>query len=109
MGRGGIGTFSITSMMLIGFLAYIVLGSGPVTRMERTCKPVSWTQNLSVSVLQLVNASKAVPATSRWFHNANYGCEYMLWRLFYQTDYIKQHQATDASNRVPPTQTTVAQ
>lgn len=87
MGRGGMGMMSLSGLALGGFVIYIVLGSTPQERIARVCKPIPWSENVSVSLLNLMNMQKTVPSTQRSFEKADYGCQYTTWRLFYQSAY----------------------
>ncbi|AOV18780.1 hypothetical protein BJI67_16200 (plasmid) [Acidihalobacter aeolianus] len=101
------GLFSISSLAVAGFIIYIIIGSTPTERITRACMPVPWTANLSVSILELIKADSDVAPTTSWFQSANYGCEFTLWRLFYQNDYNTAQKSKLASNTgVPASQGT---
>lgn len=90
MGRGGMGMMSMGGLLLGGYVIYVVLGSTPQARIERACEPIPWTENVSVSLMNLMNMQKAVPGTQKTFEKADYGCQYTTWRLFYQSAYLEQ-------------------
>lgn len=76
----------ILGLSLLAFIVWIVMATSPTNRMEHACSPVGWVGNVSVSLIAL-----AVPAyqydVQKWFNKGEYGCQYMLWRLFYQKEY----------------------
>lgn len=79
----------ITTVLLLFFAAWIAIADGPEERMARSCKPVVWTGNLTVS-LTLLMFPKYQDSVQTAFDKFDYGCRYSLWRLFYEREYLKQ-------------------
>lgn len=96
-GRAGAGMLSVGGLLVAGWVVYIILGSTPQARIERSCKIVPWTQNFTVSILQLAGATNQVQGTTKMFGKVNYGCQYTIWRMFYESDYKKQQQQQNAA------------
>jgi len=91
---GSIFTNVFGAMIGVGILAW-VLWAGVVTsakeRMERACAPVTWVGKIGVSFAMLADSSeKSAKVTSDWFEGANYGCQFTLWRVFYEDDWKKE-------------------
>lgn len=78
-------------LTLLGFIFWIIMASSPTERIERVCKPVAWTGNVTTSLAALVTPQFQT-ASQDWFNKLNYGCEYTVWRLFYQQAYNAQQQ-----------------
>lgn len=79
----------ILSALFIVFALWVAIGNGPGERIERSCKPVVWFGNLSVSVMQLIDPKFQNP-TQRTFDKFDYGCRFSLWRLFFEKEYLKE-------------------
>lgn len=74
-------------LIFLGFVAWIFFfTSNPSERIQRTCAPITWAGNVTVSLSALVVPSYQ-QGTQRWFDKFGYGCEYTIWRLFYQKQY----------------------
>ncbi len=77
----------IWGLTILAFILWIFLGAAP-QRIERTCAPIGWMGNVTVSLAALVTPNYQKPV-QRWFDKFTYGCQYTVWRLFYQDDYLK--------------------
>lgn len=81
----------IIGVAMAAWLLWIAVVTSPKERMERTCAPVVWTGKIGVSMAMLADTSeKSAKSTADWFEGANYGCQYTLWRLFYEDEWKKE-------------------
>lgn len=78
----------LTSLLFLVYVGWMFIAPDPMVRIERACKPVEWTGNLAVSITALTIDS-ATTGTRQAFENLTYGCEYSIWRLFYEEEYAK--------------------
>ncbi len=82
---------AIVGFAMMAWIGWIAVVTSAKERMERTCAPVVWTGKVGVSIAMLADTSeKAAKSTADWFDGANYGCQYTLWRLFYEDDWKKE-------------------
>lgn len=79
---------SIFTGLLILFVLWVAIGNGAEDRIVRSCKPVVWFGNLSVSVVQLIDPDYQ-DAAQEAFDRMDYGCRYSIWRLLYEKEYLK--------------------
>lgn len=91
-------------VLMVIFIGWIFITGDSAERMERACKPVEWTGNMAVSLVALTYPS-GQRRTQMAFENMDYGCQYSLWRLFYETDYLETQSgagvADDADAETP--------
>jgi hypothetical protein len=88
---------------IFGFLISIFIGmwviaifvvTSPKERLERACGPVGWTGKFGTSLAMLMDDSeKTVKSTQEFFDSATYGCQFTLWRVFYEEDWKKEQAA----------------
>ncbi len=73
-------------MLFLAFIAWVFIAGTPSERINHFCRPVAWTGNAftSLSALAVPTQQETVQT---WFDKFEYGCQYMTWRLFYQSDY----------------------
>lgn len=75
-------------LLFLAFVGWIFIGGNPNERIDRFCEPINWTGSVIVS-----GAAFAIPSTQetlqKYFNKFDYGCRYVTWRLFYQSDYTK--------------------
>ena len=71
---------------IVAFIAWILFASSPMVRISRTCRPLRWGSNGLVSLTALT-APKFEKSMQNGGNRVVYGCEYSLWRLFYQKQY----------------------
>lgn len=76
----------IIGLSFLAFILWIILATSPSNRMEHACSPVGWVGNVSVSLVALA-APSYQNDVQKWFDKFEYGCQYTLWRLFYQKEY----------------------
>ena len=79
---------SIFTGLLVLFAIWVTLGNGPEQRIERSCKPVVWMGNVSVSIVQLISYKYQDKAQAA-FDGFDYGCRFSVWRLFYEKEYLR--------------------
>ena len=102
--------FGLALMMFVG---WVMISDTPAQRMDRACRPVVWSGNVTVSIASLAEpsaheankefqsqAGKPPPPppdrskkplgqrVQGAFDGFNYGCQYALWRLFYEQEYL---------------------
>ena len=88
---------SLLGIAFIVFLVWIFFASMPEYRLERACKPVNWFGNLTESFISLTIPDK-LTATTEIFHSLEYSCQYALWRLFYEADFLEQQRYGSEGN-----------
>jgi hypothetical protein len=71
---------------LVAFIAWVFLAPNPSVRISRVCRPISWASSGIVSLTALT-APKYETDAQDGGNRVVYGCEYSIWRLFYQKDY----------------------
>ena len=82
---------------IVAFIAWIFFASSPTVRINRACRPLHWGSSGLVSLTALT-APKYETSVQNGGNRVVYGCEYSLWRLFYQ----KQYDAyLSAEHRLP--------
>lgn len=55
-------------------------------RIQRACAPIQWVGNLTTSTTAL-STQKHTETAATWADKLDYGCQYLIWRLFYQKAY----------------------
>ena len=88
---GGLG---VILMIFFGF--WIMMASDPYSRFERACAPVDWLGNVSTSFVALSFGDDG-KGTADWFAKASYGCQWSIWRLFYEDEWQEHQDAADGS------------
>jgi hypothetical protein len=89
-------------LLFLGFVFWIIAASSPQARIENGCRPVGWSGNVVTSLSALVLPAQQATVQS-WFDKLEYGCRYLVWRLFYQEAYntwVKSSGLT--SPAIPP-------
>lgn len=76
----------IISLLVIVYIGWVMLATTPESRMERACRPVQWTGNVTVSLTNLT-VPQWQAQVQDLFDRGEYGCQYSLWRLFYESEY----------------------
>lgn len=71
---------------IVAFIAWVFLAPNPSVRISRVCRPISWASSGIVSLTALT-APKYETDAQDGGNRVVYGCEYSIWRLFYQKDY----------------------
>lgn len=78
----------LTFILFMFFVVWMVAPANPTERMERACAPVNWIGNVTVSITAAVSAKNTAKVQSL-FDSGNYHCQYILWRLFYEKDWVE--------------------
>ncbi|WP_018234317.1 hypothetical protein [Thioalkalivibrio thiocyanodenitrificans] len=91
----------IFSLLVIVYIGWMFLAPDSSTRIERACAPIEWTGNLAVSVTALTVPDGQVTVRES-FEKLDYGCQYTLWRAFYERDYIDAMKEDGVVSEVPP-------
>lgn len=73
-------------LLFIFFVVLIFITGDAHQRIERACKPIDWVGSVVVSLSALVLPQHQVRVKG-WFDGLDYGCQYTVWRVFYQDDY----------------------
>lgn len=84
---GGLGV-----ICTIVFVLWVSFASDVYGKFDRACAPVDKFGNFMTSMVGLLFDSGAAEASDKWWERADYGCEYTLWRLFYEEDYQRELQ-----------------
>jgi len=71
---------------LVAFVAWVLLASSASMRINRVCSPLRWASSGVVSLTALT-WPKYETDVQDGGNRVVYGCEYSIWRLFYQKDY----------------------
>jgi len=75
--------FSILILVFIGWVAFAGSNSG---RIERGCRPVGWTGSVVTSLASL-GAPAYAKNTQAAFDKVEYGCRYVVWRVFFGSEW----------------------
>lgn len=92
-------------LLFLAFVAWIVLAASPSKRIENGCRPVHWAGNVVTSASALVLPKQQVTVQG-WFDKVEYGCQYTVWRLFYQTAYNEWLANKEAAEQAEVLQST---
>ncbi|MHB1826600.1 MAG: hypothetical protein ACYCV6_02765 [Steroidobacteraceae bacterium] len=71
---------------IVAFIAWVLLAPNASMRIDRVCRPLHWASSGVVSLTALT-APKYEADAQNGGNRVVYGCEYSIWRLFYQKDY----------------------
>lgn len=73
-------------LLFLLFVGWVLVAGDGSARISRVCAPIGWVGNGATSLTALV-----VPSyqgnVQRGFGRVEYGCRYLVWRLFYQDEY----------------------
>lgn len=83
--KGG-GLFSILMVLFVG---WVFIASSDEERLVRACKPTQWIGGFATSIVDLT-APKYSSTVDGWIDSLEYSCQYMLWRLFYESAWLEQ-------------------
>ena len=81
--------FFIASMIWFGS---ILITTDPQARMDRTCIPVDYAKRATTAGLLLVNDEWS-QESDKLFDKWLYGCKFVIWRMFYESDWDKSTEA----------------
>ena len=71
---------------IVAFIAWVLLAPDASMRINRVCRPLHWASSGVVSLTALTVPKYEADARDGG-NRVVYGCEYSIWRLFYQKDY----------------------
>lgn len=87
---------ALVGVALMFYVGWVATVTSPHVRMERACSPVGWVGRVSESFVMLIDSSeRSARSAGSWFDGASYGCQFILWRVFYEEDW-KLEQAAQA-------------
>lgn len=89
---------SIFGALFIMWLVWIFMASGNEHRIERVCQPVVWTGNVFTSLAALTASDKNQQQVNNVFVKFDYGCRYTVWRLFFESEWLKEQELLKESN-----------
>lgn len=75
-------------LLFLAFVGYVFFATSPSERMGRVCSPIDWVGNASTSLTALVTPQYQFNVQNA-FDKVDYGCQFLLWRMFYQAEYNK--------------------
>lgn len=78
-------------ILFLAFVAYIFVAPNPSVRIERVCKPVPVTGNVIVSMSALI-LPQHQSTVQGWVSKFDYGCQYIVWRMVYQKEYLEYQE-----------------
>lgn len=79
----------IFSLLFIVFALWVAVAPGGEQRIIRTCEPVNWAGNLTVSIGQLI-FPEYQDSVQEFFDKGNYSCRFVVWRLIYEDRYLDE-------------------
>jgi hypothetical protein len=79
----------------VAWFVAIFASTDPKVRMDRTCLPVEYSGRVGTSSMMLIKADWAAP-THEFFEGVNYGCKFVLWRMFYEESWNSAQPAGQA-------------
>lgn len=85
----------IAGLSVLFFLLWIFVASSGGERIQRVCAPLDWTSNIVLSAAALASPDSQ-HTLAKGADKVVYGCEYIVWRLFYQDgfdEWNRQRQA----------------
>lgn len=80
--------FFISFMVWVGS---IFVAGNPISRIDRSCAPINWSNTFVTSLTRLVAPSYA-PKVDGFFRNRFQDCRYLVFQQFYESDYRKLQQ-----------------
>jgi hypothetical protein len=79
----------------VAWFISIFASTDPQVRMERTCLPLEYGGRIGTSSMMLIKADWAGP-TNEFFEGVNYGCKFVIWRMFYEDSWNSAKPADNA-------------
>lgn len=71
---------------LLVFIVWVLIAPSSEMRIVRVCRPIHWADSGIVSLTALT-APKYESEAQNMGNRVEYGCEYSVWRLFFQEKY----------------------
>lgn len=82
---------TLTGIGLLSWTVWIFWTTNAQERLARTCAPVEWTGKLFTAAAMTAGSSEsAVTGSQVSFDNTYYGCQFALWRVFYEEDWKRE-------------------
>lgn len=91
----------IAGLSVLFFILWILVASSGGERIQRVCAPFDWVGNIVLSASALASPDSQA-YLSKTSEKVTYGCEYMVWRLFYQKGFEAWNAQRRASMGMPP-------
>lgn len=73
-------------LLFLAFVVWVFTASTPSSRIENACRPIGWGGNVVVSLSALALPDQQTTVQG-WFKKIEYGCQYTVWRLFFEDTY----------------------
>lgn len=90
----------LTGIALLSWTIFIFWTTDAHERLSRTCAPVVWTGKVFTSAALIAGSSEqAVHGSQVSFDNTYYGCQFALWRVFYEEDWKKEKARVELEER----------
>lgn len=80
---------SLFGVLVLIYIGWIFLAGMPSERIDRGCRPVGWVGNIVTSIFAM-GAPTLSKGSYRTFNNIEYGCQYAVWRLIYEKDWVEE-------------------
>lgn len=77
-----------SALLMVIFACWILLASSQEERINRSCYPIVWFGNILESIALLTVESWAEGVKEQAL-DVDYGCRYVVWRVFYEDDYLE--------------------
>lgn len=90
---------SLFGVFILLFVGWIFLAGMPTERIDRGCRPIGWFGNVMTSIFA-IGAPSLSQASFRAFSNIEYGCQYAIWRLIYEKEWVEQQQTVAQKSRL---------
>lgn len=92
---------TMTGILVVVWVGWITIATTPQERIARGCSPMRWTGSF-IESLAALTAPTFVPKTKSMFADMDYGCQFSLWRMIYESDYNQaKAQSTAAESGAP--------
>lgn len=88
-------------LLFLAFIAYIFVAPNPSVRIERVCKPIPVVGNVLVSMTALILPQHQTTIQG-WVSRFDYGCQYIVWRMLYQSEYNEYMKSISAAEGTEP-------
>lgn len=89
---------TIIGILVMTWIGWILIASGPDERITRGCAPVSWVGNVIESAAAMASPT-SIPVIKEGFENWTYGCRFAVWRQFFEKDYLISRQAFEQAKK----------
>lgn len=83
---------------IVSFVVWVFLSTDGNERIERGCKPITWTGEVTTSLVSIITPSYEQNVEDG-FKKATYTCEFTIWRFFYEEKWIEEQERLNAINK----------